>query len=94
MFVPIERLFQWRSRRLELVALKRRLRELRGGPERDDAIRIRALKVRLAAATGAVSSCATCATGKAYPRGAYDGGDCCSGRTEEVFDDGDRKSVV
>ena len=87
MFVPIERLFtrQVRSRAAELGALKRRMRAERATSERDEALQIRSLKVRLAAATGAVSSCGSCATGKPWPGGAYDGGHCCSGQTEELF---------
>ena len=32
-------------------------------------------------------ACATCAVGKPGERGAYAGGDCCSGRAENVFSD-------
>jgi hypothetical protein len=87
MFVPIGRLFarQARSRATELVALKRRLRAERATSERDDAMRIRSLKARIAAETGAVSSCGRCAIGRPWPGGAYDGGHCCSGQTEELF---------
>ena len=87
MFVSIARLLtrQLRSRAEELVALKRRLRAERATSERDEALRIRALKARLAAAAGAVSSCGRCAAGRPWPGGAYDGGHCCSGRTEELF---------
>lgn len=87
MFVPIERLFarQARSRAAELVALKRRLRAERATSERDEAMQIRSLKARLAAATGAGSSCGRCAIGRPWPGGAYDGGHCCSGQTEELF---------
>lgn len=87
MFVPIERLFarQARSRAAELVALKRRLRAEQATSERDEAMQIRSLKARLAAATGAGSSCGRCAIGRPWPGGAYDGGHCCSGQTEELF---------
>ncbi len=86
-FVPLERLFQRRSRADELIALKRRLVAERAPHEREAALAIRALKLRLAAAAGSVDSCASCATGRPWPRGAYDGGDCCSGRTEDLFAD-------
>jgi hypothetical protein len=52
-------------------------------------MQIRSLKVRLAAATGAVSSCGRCAIGTPWPGGAYDGGHCCSGRTEDLFGEGE-----
>ena len=59
-------------------------------PEPSAAVRVAAarvldLKLALAAATGAVGGCSTCARGKPAERGAYAGGDCCSGRTELVF---------
>ena len=87
MFVPIGRLIQVRSRATELAALKRRLRAERTGAEHAAAREIRSLKARLAAAIGEVTSCATCAAGMPWPRGAYAGGDCCSGRTEHLFSD-------
>ena len=87
MFVPIARLFarQPRSRAAELVALKRRLGAERATSERDEAIQVRALKARLAAATGPAAACGRCAIGRPWPEGAYAGGHCCGGHTEELF---------
>src|SRR5258707_6237090 len=42
-----------------------------------------ARKLDVAAELHAISSCHTCATGEPWPRGGYDGGDCCAGRSEE-----------
>jgi hypothetical protein len=60
-------------------------RGLRG--EAAPARRLLDLKLAVAAATGAVSSCARCATGQPWPRGGYVGGDCCSGTTAHLFSD-------
>src|SRR5689334_10821957 len=95
MFVPIERL--WRrlrqpaSRRAELAALRRRLRIERASTvadsERALAIEVARTKRVAAAAIGEVASCGSCATGQAWPIGAFAGGACCSGVTAHVFDD-------
>jgi hypothetical protein len=65
--------------------------ESAGGDERALARRLLDLKLATAAASGAVSSCARCATGQPWPRGgyagAYAGGDCCSGTTAHLFSD-------
>ncbi|MBA3455792.1 MAG: hypothetical protein H0T42_22035 [Deltaproteobacteria bacterium] len=34
-----------------------------------------------------MTSCASCATGKRWPRGAFAGGDCCTGVTADLFSD-------
>lgn len=55
--------------------------------ERGLAAQLLALKREMAAATGEVGSCASCAGGLPWPRGAYAGGDCCSGLADNVFSD-------
>lgn len=93
MLVAVERLLirirQVPSRADELVALRQRLRAERAARAGDDeqaaARELRALKLRLAAALAAVSACAGCAAGRRWPRGAFDGGDCCSGVTADLF---------
>jgi len=93
--IAVERLLirvrQPRSRADELIELRRRLRDERGGGKDDDELAlahaVRTQKVRVSEALRAVSSCGTCATGQPLPRGRYDGGDCCSGVTAHVFDD-------
>ena len=87
MLVPIERLFARGTRATEVAGVKRRLRAERSRAEREDALAIRDLKLRLATATGSVSSCASCAIGKPSPRGVFAGGDCCSSPTDGLFDD-------
>jgi len=46
-----------------------------------------ARKLAVAAELHAVSSCRSCAAGEPWPRGGYDGGDCCAGVTADLFDD-------
>lgn len=62
---------------------------MRGEPGDDGeaalAERVQRLKLELAAATGAVGSCSRCASQLAWPRGAFAGGDCCSGAAANVF---------
>jgi hypothetical protein len=94
-FVAVERLLikvrQPRSRAGELIALRRRLRaELVRDIDADQralAAELRTRRLAIADELRAVSSCRTCATGQPWPRGGYDGGDCCSGVTAELFDD-------
>ena len=95
MLIPVARLLlrvrQVPSRAEELLALRQRLRGEQaarvGDEERATAIEIRALKVRISAALREVSACTSCATGRRRPRGAFPGGDCCSGVTADLFSD-------
>ncbi len=80
-----------RTRADELIALHGRLRSARaqqpGHEEREAARELRALKVRISASLASVTSCTSCATGKRWPRGAFTGGDCCTGVTADLFSD-------
>ena len=80
-----------RTRADELIALYDRLRAARmqrpGDEERAAARELRALKVRISASLASVTSCASCAAGKRWPRGAFSGGDCCTGVTADLFSD-------
>lgn len=95
MLIAVERLLikvrQPASRADELIALRRRLREERAAgvddEERALARAVRDRKRSVSAELRAVSSCGTCATGQPWPRGHYDGGDCCSGVTADLFDE-------
>lgn len=95
MLIPIERLLlrarHVRTRADELIALTRRVRAARaerpGAEERAAAADLRALKVRVSASLSRVASCASCAEGKRWPRGAFAGGDCCTGVTADLFSD-------
>jgi hypothetical protein len=95
MLIPIERLLlrarHVRTRADELIALHGRLRAARaerpGDEERAAAEELRALKIRVSASLASVSSCASCAEGKRWPRGAFAGGDCCTGVTADLFSD-------
>ena len=95
MLIAAERLLvrirQVPSRADELIALRTRVRTARteqpGDEERAITEALRALKIRISAELGNVTSCATCAIGKRRPRGTFAGGDCCSGVTADLFDD-------
>jgi hypothetical protein len=94
-FVPVERLMmrlrQPASRADELVALRRRLRTERATAAADDeralAADVARAKRAVAAATGDVASCGSCAAHQPWPAGAFAGGACCSGNTADLFDD-------
>jgi hypothetical protein len=75
----------------ELIALRRRLRDERAREvspdERALAAEVLAHKLAAAAALRGVHACGTCAAGQPLPTGRHDGGACCSGTTEVLFDD-------
>ena len=84
--IPLARLLGGRA---DASAVKKRLLGAGdgGAHERELAERLLALKREMAGATGQVRACSTCAEGQAWPRGAYAGGDCCSGLADNVFSD-------
>lgn len=100
--IPVQRLFdrmrQPRSRadevadvRTRLVTAKREHARSGTAVERE-ATRALARELadrrrELANAVGAVRSCSGCARGRPLPQGRWDGGQCCSARTTEVFTD-------
>jgi hypothetical protein len=102
MLIAAERLLvrfrQVPSRADELISLRHRVRTARseqpGDEERTIADALRALKLRISAESGSVTSCATCAIGKRRPRGTFAGGDCCSSVTEDLFDDDEVAALV
>ena len=93
--IPIERLLlrtrHVRTRADELIALHARLRAARserpGTEEYATAVELRTLKGRVSGHLAAATSCASCAVGKRWPRGAFAGGDCCTGVTADLFGD-------
>ncbi|HEY5937735.1 MAG TPA: hypothetical protein VIU61_23970 [Kofleriaceae bacterium] len=102
MLIAVERLLikirQPRSRAAELIALRRRLRAERArdvdDEERALAREVLARKLAVSAELTAVSSCRSCATGAPWPRGGYDGGDCCAGVTADLFDDNELAALA
>lgn len=102
MLIAVERLLikirQPRSRAAELIALRHRLRAERArdvdDEERELAREVLANKLAVSAELHAVSSCRTCATGAPWPRGGYDGGDCCAGVTADLFDDNELAALA
>lgn len=80
------------DKRITLRDLHRALREERAvGPcshrERELGLRLRASRERIAASAGVVKACAQCAVAYPMPASTWDGGYCCSGRTEGLFDE-------
>ncbi len=102
MLIAVERLLiklrQPASRATELIELRERLRgELDARPDDDERVLARTVrdqKLRVSAVLTGVASCSTCATGQPFPRGHYNGGDCCSGETASLFDDNELAMLV
>ena len=102
MLIAVERLLlkvrQPRSRADELIALHARLRaEIASEPgdeERALAHEVLATKRAVSSELANVASCRSCATGAPWPRGAYDGGDCCAGVTADLFDDNELAALA
>ncbi len=95
MLIPVRdlvrRLRQPRSRTIEVTAVRRRIDAARREPASDDAValarELRALRVEVLAAFEGVHGCGGCGRGRSLPHGRWDGGFCCGGRTEGVFED-------
>ncbi len=96
MLIPVrylvDRLRQPRSRADEALTLRQRFAsEPRAGqvPAKESAAaeELRALRLQLAAAVGAVQSCKTCAIGHAPPHAHFAGGHCCGLNTPDAFND-------
>ena len=87
MLIAVEHLLiklrQPATRARELIELRQRLRAERAADATADeqtlAAAVLAQKQRVSSRLQAVRSCSSCATGQPWPRGHYDGGDCCSG---------------
>ena len=98
--IALERLLikvrQPRSRADELIALRARFRdELDARVDEDEralAHSVRAKKIAASAAIADVVSCGSCATNT--PWHVYDGGECCSGVTAELFDDNELAALA
>jgi len=85
---------RWRSpqsRAVDVAAVRRRMAAAAREPASDDARalarELRALRSGVLAAFDGVGACHGCARGRPLPHGRWDGGFCCGGRTEGVFDD-------
>jgi len=93
--IAVERLMiklrQPASRADELIALRARFRAERAAvvsdEERAAARRVAEAKAKVAALTGAVSTCMSCAVNQPPPVGHFPGGGCCSASTAIIFDD-------
>ena len=102
MLIAAERLLvklrQPASRADELNAVRARLREELAADvseeERSLARTVLARKLAVSEQLREVSSCRSCATGQPWPRGHYDGGDCCSGVTADLFDDNELAALA
>ncbi|AKT41210.1 hypothetical protein [Chondromyces crocatus] len=85
----IDRLRHPRTRADDLAALRRRFAAVRPPTQAEDeaAQELRRQRLALSAALSEVTSCGGCAKGHPLPAGQWQGGHCCSGRTEGVFTD-------
>jgi hypothetical protein len=87
----VRRLRMPASRRVEVDAVRARMARARGrtaSPEaRALAVELRELRPQVLAAFEAVQACGGCGRGHSEPHGHWNGGFCCGGRTEGVFDD-------
>jgi hypothetical protein len=100
--VAVERLLlklrQPRSRADEVIELRARLRAERASePSAEElalAREVRAAKVAVVAELTDVTSCGTCATGARWQASPYPGGDCCSGVTENIFDEAELAALA
>jgi hypothetical protein len=100
-FVAVERLLikvrQPASRADELVELRGRLRDAVADIADDEGVlarEVRDRKLGVVEELRGLASCGTCATGAPWPRGGYDGGDCCAGVTAELFDDNELAALA
>lgn len=55
---------------------------------------LRALKPQVLEALQGVQACGGCARGRSLPHGRWDGGFCCGGRTEGVFDEDESAALA
>jgi len=102
MLIAVERLLlklrQPASRAGDLIELHRRLRaEVSSAPDSEEpvlAAQILEQKTRVSAELAAVTSCGSCATGQPFPIGHFAGGACCSGVTNDLFDDNELAALV
>jgi len=80
-----------RSRATETDAVRRRLADAAREGGSDEAValarELRELKPQVLAAFEGVEACGGCGSGRSLPHGRWDGGFCCGGRTEGVFDE-------
>ncbi len=88
----LDRLRQPRSRADEVLAVRRRLvAQPPPGRATDDQVRLarelRRLREELTRLLDGATSCSGCARGHSLPHGRWSGGQCCGGRTEEIFTD-------
>ena len=76
----------------ELRQLRQELRRVRadrrlGDDERELSRTLRASRERIAREVGQLHACARCAAAYPLPASTWDGGYCCSGRTDALFDE-------
>lgn len=87
-----------RSRVSDVDAVRRRIAAAASRGAGDEAVvlarELRALKPQVLAALGAVRACSGCGEGRSLPHGRWEGGFCCGGRTEGVFDENESAALA
>jgi hypothetical protein len=102
MLVPVSDLVRrWRSppsRIKEVDAVRGRIaaasRRAAGEEAAALARELRTLKPQVLAALRDVHACSGCGKGRSLPHGRWDGGFCCGGRTEGVFDENESAALA
>jgi hypothetical protein len=100
--VPVRDLVRrWRSppsRVTEVDAVRKRVGAAARRGASDEAValaqELRTLKPQVLAAFRGVTACRGCAKGRSRPHGRWDGGFCCGGRTEGVFDEDESAALA
>ena len=98
----VNRVRHVRSRADEVLAVRRRL-AAQAAPagdnegDSDEELRLARellrLREELSAALAGVRSCSGCARGHSLPHGRWNGGQCCGGRTEDIFTDDELRAL-
>ena len=102
MLLPVRDLVRkWRgprSRAVEVDAVRKRLRVASRTAAPDDVValaqELRELKPQVLATFAGVRACTGCGSGRSLPHGRWDGGFCCGGRTDGVFDDDETAALA
>lgn len=94
-----DRVFHPRSRALEVSRLRHRMATLHkprrlGRTEQGIGLRLRRRREEISARLVSAKSCSSCAKGAPEPNGRWDGGFCCAGNTEDLFDDDELAALM
>ncbi len=94
----VDRLRHPRSRADEVLAVRRRLVQQTAPSDANEeelglARELLHLREELSALLAGVTACGGCARGHSLPHGRWNGGQCCGGRTENIFTDDELRAL-